>query len=119
LRELFEALANDPFVIAECLARPLLAERLVTNFYADDREPFASSRAREKNQTAGLREARATSYVLPEIAGGGCANDTWTATSTTNAPTARQDHTAVRTGSEMIVWGGNPGTWLRICSRET
>ena len=29
LRELFEALGNDPFVIAECLARPLLAERLL------------------------------------------------------------------------------------------
>ena len=28
LRELFEALGNDPFVIAECLARPVLAERL-------------------------------------------------------------------------------------------
>jgi len=28
LRELFEALRNDPFVIAECLARPALAERL-------------------------------------------------------------------------------------------
>ena len=28
LHELFEALGNDPFVIAECLARPLLAERL-------------------------------------------------------------------------------------------
>src|SRR5213083_435071 len=27
LRELFAALGNDPFVIAECLARPLLAER--------------------------------------------------------------------------------------------
>ena len=27
LRELFEALGNDPFVIAECLARPALAER--------------------------------------------------------------------------------------------
>src|SRR4029077_4481519 len=27
LRELFEALGNDPFVIAECLARPVLAER--------------------------------------------------------------------------------------------
>src|SRR5213079_2287470 len=26
LRELFEALGNDPFVIAECLARPILAE---------------------------------------------------------------------------------------------
>src|SRR5881296_2292293 len=28
LRELFEALGNDPFLIAECLARPLLTERL-------------------------------------------------------------------------------------------
>src|SRR6266566_5789347 len=36
LRELFEALGNDPFVIAECLARPALAERLVTNWYAYD-----------------------------------------------------------------------------------
>ena len=32
--------------------------------------------------------------------------DTWTATSTTNAPEARTEHTAVWTGSEMIVWGG-------------
>ena len=32
--------------------------------------------------------------------------DSWTATSTTNAPTARYVHTAVWTGSEMIVWGG-------------
>jgi hypothetical protein len=36
LRELFEALGNDPFVIAECLARPALAERLLTNGYSDD-----------------------------------------------------------------------------------
>src|SRR5439155_10998720 len=32
--------------------------------------------------------------------------DSWTATSTTNAPEARYLHTAVWTGSEMIVWGG-------------
>ena len=32
--------------------------------------------------------------------------DSWVATSTTNAPTARGLHTAVWTGSEMIVWGG-------------
>src|SRR5215471_1625741 len=31
LRELFEVLGSDPFVIAECLARPIAAERLVTN----------------------------------------------------------------------------------------
>ena len=34
LRELFEALGNDPLLIAECLARPVLAERLLTNLNA-------------------------------------------------------------------------------------
>src|SRR6267154_4008135 len=38
LRELFAALGNDPFVVAECLAKPVLSERLVTNFYAHDPE---------------------------------------------------------------------------------
>ena len=32
------------------------------------------------------------------------ATDSWTSTSTTNAPEARYLHTAVWTGSEMIVW---------------
>src|SRR6476660_8072710 len=32
LRELFQALGNDPSVIAECLARPVLAERLLRTF---------------------------------------------------------------------------------------
>ena len=32
--------------------------------------------------------------------------DSWTATSTTNAPEARYYHTAVWTGTQMIVWGG-------------
>src|SRR5439155_10378254 len=36
LREVFAALGNDPFVIAECLARPALAERLLTELYAHD-----------------------------------------------------------------------------------
>jgi len=36
LRELFEAVGNDPFVIAECLARPALVERFLTNWYAYD-----------------------------------------------------------------------------------
>src|SRR5437660_7102615 len=37
LRELFEFLGNDPFVIAECLARPVLAERLVAELSAHDK----------------------------------------------------------------------------------
>jgi hypothetical protein len=36
LRELFEALGNDPLVTAECLARPALAECFLTNWYAYD-----------------------------------------------------------------------------------
>ncbi len=32
--------------------------------------------------------------------------DSWTPTSTTNAPAARYSHVAVWTGGEMIVWGG-------------
>ena len=46
LRELFDALGNDPFVIAECLARPALAERLVTNFYAYDQRFHGELRQR-------------------------------------------------------------------------
>src|SRR4030095_1084993 len=35
LRELFQALGNDPFVIAECLAKPVLSERLLADFVRD------------------------------------------------------------------------------------
>lgn len=38
LREVFAALGDDPFVIAECLARPTLADRLLTNWYAYDQK---------------------------------------------------------------------------------
>src|SRR5262249_55234906 len=33
-------------------------------------------------------------------------SDSWTATGLTGVPSARVSHTAVWTGSEMIVWGG-------------
>lgn len=35
-----------------------------------------------------------------------CLDDLWVATNTTNAPQARRLHSAVWTGSEMIIWGG-------------
>src|SRR6476469_4076357 len=35
--------------------------------------------------------------------------NSWTATSLTNPPQARGYHTAVWTGSQMIVWGGGNG----------
>jgi hypothetical protein len=108
LRELYGALGNDPFVIAECLARPVLSERLVTNFYPHGQEPLESWRDGGTSQTPKAMAAASGNYTLPTILDGsnGCTDDTWTATDTTNAPLGRDWHTAVWTGSEMIVWGG-------------
>jgi N-acetylneuraminic acid mutarotase len=234
LRELFEVLGNEPFVIAECLARPALAERLLTNWYAydqrihgelkqraeselqahfsieqmkqlsgkyseieflksdspredahhgpdhgvkltsrewdetmqklaatfsgishastlpravagkdlitqirtgvlsalqEDEERFYATAVIEKTRdrlklatVSWLKEpleswlARVEkhpptailtpgiSYKLPAISDGGCVDDTWTATP--GPPDGREGHTAVWTGTEMIVWGG-------------
>ena len=103
LRELFEALGNDPFVIAECLARPALVERDLAT--AASRTPSLEVlRAKVEIKIAYVPSAN---YTLPTMSdGAACSDDTWTATSTTNAPSARSGHTAVWTGSEMIVWGG-------------
>src|SRR5258705_839941 len=48
LHELFDALGNDPFVIAECLARPALADRLLTNWYAHDQRIHGELKQRAK-----------------------------------------------------------------------
>ena len=106
LRELFKALGNDPFIIAECLARPVLAERSLPKLYGRDKNPSGSPLTNAENWVASAMITQVSNYTLPEIVGGGCVDDTWTATSTTNAPDSRHVHTAVWTGSEMIVWGG-------------
>ena len=215
LRELFAALGNDPFIIAECLARPMLAERLLTDWYADDvrihavlkqgaeaellanpgvdqmkqtsgqyseieliksdsqddatssrggglrltsrewdekarklaakgqslqeddthyyataiiekrndhvklatvswrKEPLDSWLARAEKQATALAEPHGD-YTLPEIATGGCIEGTWTTTA--SPPDGRQHHTAIWTGSEMIVWGGQAGNIIALFS---
>ena len=106
LRELFAALGNDPYVIAECVARPVLTQRLVADLSAQDKQG-----AFESGRTKGLRciSVAATlgnvGYTLPNVSDP-CIDDTWTATSTSGAPSARRAHTAVWTGTEMILWGG-------------
>src|SRR4030042_4139175 len=37
LQQIWDALNNDPHVIAECLARPILVEKLIRNYYVSDR----------------------------------------------------------------------------------
>ena len=104
LRELFEALGNDPFVIAECLARPILAERILSRLSGHAGVEAVCVRLHRLLAAASAPTSRL--YKLPEIAPLDCGDDTWTATSTVNAPDARQFHTAVWTGSEMVIWGG-------------
>jgi N-acetylneuraminic acid mutarotase len=134
LRELFAALGNDPFVIAECLARPVLAERFANGDPVAAAAPNAFGAAHPTRMppqksvlVAWLAKAETQvpmkvaaidsiakavqvnrRYHLPAIASpsGECIDDSWTATSTTGAPARRYYHTAVWTGSEMIVWGG-------------
>ena len=110
LRELFQALGSDPFVIAECLARPILAERLFNSALHSDHATLAVSQRINSRKT---EATRFRGYTLPMVATTrkveGTCIDAWEATSTVNAPTAREWHTAVWTGSEMIVWGGLAG----------
>ncbi len=107
LRELFAALGNDPFVIAECLARPVLTERLFKSAMSPHDPSKAVGQPIKSVKTSRLPSR---GYTLPVIAttskSQGSCNDDWGATSTVNAPSARQFHTAIWTGSEMIVWGG-------------
>lgn len=116
LRELFEALGNDPFVIAECLARPALSERLVNEPYEKNPKPGTEPKQRgqawlhsgsppvESNTTGDQRVF--TGYSLPALSGptGTCTDNTWSPIA--DLPARRGLHTAVWTGSEMIVWGG-------------
>src|SRR5438034_1927547 len=67
LRELFQALGNDPFLIAECLARPVLAERLLTSFAQEQRKGRSAAREVDANiRTRKMILANAT-YTLPAI----------------------------------------------------
>ncbi len=72
------------------------------------KEPLPSWPAKAEPQVPVTMAAVSGNYVLPAIASpsGGCTDDTWTPTSTANAPAGRYHHTAVWTGSEMITWGG-------------
>ena len=116
LRELFEALGNDPSVIAECLARPALSERLVSEFYERNLTPRSEAKqsgqawlyaqsAPGESDTA--RDSPVFSgYSLPALGGTAstCTDNTWS--SLIDLPARRALHSVVWTGSEMIVWGG-------------
>ena len=117
LRELFAALGDDPDRVAECLARPLIADRLLRLRYSEDPGlqdggGFDRWWERVRESLPDLVDAPSYDYRLPAAEGETCAQDSWTET-TSDTPEARSGHTVVWTGSEMIVWGGIGGGLTR------
>lgn len=137
LKELFQALHDDPYVIAECLARQLLARHRVASLFKDSKgDPQfldKSNSCSSSSLAAWWKAARgrlvpstpltpdAAVYDLPRVNGlhamsrldgsvheatSSICGDTWLRSNLGSAPSARGSHTAVWTGSEMIIWGG-------------
>jgi N-acetylneuraminic acid mutarotase len=120
LDDLVRALDRDGYLLAECLARPLLVERLARAYFeADERLGGGDARPSFDEWLAGLDPALEhapmtapedwTGWQLPELGGG--AGDSWTPTAA--LPESTIGITAVWTGTEMIVWGGGRNTGSR------
>ena len=115
LGELFAALGNDPDRIADCLARPVLVDRLARErFEASPAKAmgdafdswWADERSRHVVVLPTLDEP--IQLVSPNVVS--CTDDTWSPLKST-IPDGLNDHTAVWTGTEMLVWGGQDLPW--------
>ena len=58
LEELWAALGHDPFVIAECVARPALAHRLIRSWYASDERYHGELKRRAEGELSCYRTPR-------------------------------------------------------------
>jgi N-acetylneuraminic acid mutarotase len=119
LRELFAVLGNDPFAVAETLARPLLVDRRLRAAYEREpgpKLPFDAWWASERTSHARSVPELEASFTLRSPAATGCVPDTWTPMQS-GAPAPRNQHSVVWTGSEMIVWGGTSGLFLNSGGR--
>ena len=76
------------------------------------KEPLQSWFARAENQVPGAIATTNATFTLSNMSDPtvGCMDDTWTATSGT--PSGRSGHTAIWTGTEMIVWGGGTNNFV-------
>jgi len=127
LRELYGALGNDSILVQECLARPSLVERLARGFFSSNPPAGAESHpsweawwsAHEDRFDEAAAASVATAIELPEPRGSpglrqpdaagitSCSPEgVWVELGHDNVPSPRYGHSAIWTGSQMIVWGG-------------
>jgi hypothetical protein len=82
------------------------------------KEPLDSWLGRAESRRLATTTVPAASYTLPTISGGvACVDNTWTTTA--GPPDIRYGHTAVWTGSEMIIWGGESSGYPDASFRNT
>ena len=115
LERVYAALGYDPELIRETLIRPILIERAVNRAAVESVENGASSVVGDMSVLRSLAERVHTESVggwWPDEVAGTCPTTSqWLPTTITGAPDGREGHSAVWTGTEMIVWGGYQGDW--------
>ncbi|HEX4823303.1 MAG TPA: MopE-related protein [Candidatus Polarisedimenticolaceae bacterium] len=110
LQELIDALGGDLNVFAEVVVRPVLAERLMRNWYDVDlpstgKVPFEAWWADAKRSFDPVAPEALGELRPPDIDTPACTDGTWQ-TLKADPPEPRANHVAVWTGTEMLVWGG-------------
>jgi len=93
----------DRFYVRSLLGRDAGRLRVATVEWR--KATFAEWWAGERSRHA-PRLPPAASYRLPAVKTEACRDDAWSVPPGLALPDARSEHTAVWTGSEMIVWGG-------------
>ncbi|MCI0414861.1 hypothetical protein L0222_18955 [bacterium] len=115
LSELWAALNNDPYLIAECIVRPILVDR-----FSNEISDFEKKWTRMKSNIRMPADFLHQNYRLPEMKAGTAIyspvpSGTWEYLWPSDGiPSKRMNHTAVWTGTHMIIWGGySPNTPLK------
>ncbi|MDX1390030.1 MAG: hypothetical protein R3344_12620, partial [Acidobacteriota bacterium] len=119
LRELFAALDNDPHLIAECLVRPVLVDRMVRTRYGRDERLHGALRRQAETALAG----RPGELPSPALFGGDHDRTEWRLVSGTPPPAAHHldrrgdavfdldpEEWEGRVGRLAAVYGVGPGT---------
>ena len=108
LREIFDALGNDPELIVETVVLPTLTDRLLRESYGDEFDRWWKD---ARTQFDAVAPDSPGHFTLPTIGGDACTPMTWEPTCCADAPPPGAVWAeAVWTGAEMIVWGGANGT---------
>ncbi|ANM31051.1 hypothetical protein ABI59_17920 [Acidobacteria bacterium Mor1] len=122
LDAVYGALHRDPVMVREVFARSVLVRRLARRFFSADSRLqnyeswdtwWAAARDRYEPETSSKSAATLAPLPTPRTLGASteaaaCApDDTWTESSLDDHPDPRHAHTAVWTGTRMIVWGGS------------